>query len=278
MKALIVFLFATISFKSFTQAIYGNNTAAGHYLKVSDANIYYEIYGSGKPVVLLHGGIWGYIDDYRDLIPVLSKKYQVIVIATRGHGKSELGSEKFSYQLFSEDTYKVIKHVTEDSVIVIGFSDGGDQAYYLAANHPEVVKKLISIGGNFGATDYSKEGKTFMNHLNANYFHAYEKDFMNRRKAIMPDSTRFDEFVNRLADVWRDSVYVTKETIVSIQCPTLIAAGDSDEWCLVETYTALYRLLKKGHLAIIPGSGHNIFIRQPKLAIDIITSFIDEPK
>jgi len=143
MKALIVFLFATIPFKSFTQAIYGNNAAAAHYLNVGDANIYYEIYGSGKPVVLLHGGIWGYLDDYKDLIPVLSKKYQVIAIATRGHGKSELGSEKFSYQLFSEDSYKVIKHVTKDSVIVIGFSDGADQAYYLAANHPEVVKKLI---------------------------------------------------------------------------------------------------------------------------------------
>ena len=117
-----------------------------------------------------------------------------------------------------------------------------------------------------------------MNDLNADYFHVHEKDFMNSRNAIMPDSTRFDEFVNRLADVWRDSVYVTKETIVSIQCPTLIAAGESDEWVLIETYTALYRLLKKGHLAIIPGSGHDIFIRQPKLAIDIITSFIDEPK
>jgi len=83
MKALIVFLFTTISFKSFTQTIYGNNAAAGHYLNVGDANIYYEIYGSGKPVVLLHSGTWGYIDDYKDLIPVLSKKYQVIAIATK---------------------------------------------------------------------------------------------------------------------------------------------------------------------------------------------------
>ena len=278
MKALIVFLFATISFRSFTQAIYGNNAAAGHYLNVGDANIYYEIYGSGKPVVLLHGGIWGYIDEYKDLIPVLSKKYQVIAIATRGHGKSELGSEKFSYQLFSEDSYKVTRYVTKDSVIVIGFSDGADQAYYLAANHPDVVKKLIAIGGNFGATDYSIEDKTFMDHLNADYFHANEKDFMNSRKAIMPDSTRFDEFVNKLADVWRDSIYVTKETIASIQCTTLIAAGESDEWVTIETYTALYRLLKKGHFAIIPGSGHDVFIPQPKLAIDIITSFIEEAK
>src|ERR1700733_5650094 len=137
------------------QVPYGNNPAAGSYFNTGDANIYYEVYGSGKPLVLLHGGIFGYITDFESFIPELSKKYRVIAIATRGHSKSELGKQPLSYKLFSEDAYKVIRHLTTDSATVIGFSDGADQAYYLAADHPDAVKKLIAIGGNFGATDFS---------------------------------------------------------------------------------------------------------------------------
>ena len=72
---------------------YGANPAAGHYLRVDDANIYYETYGSGgTPLVLLHGGLYGYIEEFGDLIGELSKHRRVIAIATRGHGKSELGT------------------------------------------------------------------------------------------------------------------------------------------------------------------------------------------
>jgi pimeloyl-ACP methyl ester carboxylesterase len=82
-----------------TDAIaYGANAAAGHYLSVDDAKIYYEIYGSGgTPLVLLHGGLYGYIEEFGELIGEMSKNRRVIAIATRGHGRSELGTNPFSY-------------------------------------------------------------------------------------------------------------------------------------------------------------------------------------
>ena len=76
---------------------YGTNDKAGHYLNVGDAKIYYEVYGEGIPVVLLHGGYHGYIDEFKKYIPVLSKQFKVIAIATRGYGKSEIGTKPFSY-------------------------------------------------------------------------------------------------------------------------------------------------------------------------------------
>ena len=76
---------------------YGTNDKAGHYLNVGDAKIYYEVYGEGIPVVLLHGGDHGYIDEFKKYIPVLSKQFKVIAIATRGYGKSEIGTKPFSY-------------------------------------------------------------------------------------------------------------------------------------------------------------------------------------
>ena len=89
---------------------YGANPAAGHYLQVDDAKIYYEIYGSGgTPLVLLHGGLYGYIEEFGGLIQEVSKHRRVIAIATRGHGRSELGAQPFSYSLFAKDAYTVIR-------------------------------------------------------------------------------------------------------------------------------------------------------------------------
>ena len=113
---------------------------------MGDAKLYYEIYGKGKPLVLLHGGVYGYIDEFEPFINRLSENYQVICIATRGHGKSEIGHSPFTYKQRAEDAYKVIRSITKDSVVVIGFSDGGFSGLKLAALHPESVNKLIAIG------------------------------------------------------------------------------------------------------------------------------------
>ena len=90
MKRIIHLLSFCLTAAVYGQSLpYGNNPQAGHYLDVGDAKIYYEVYGSGKPVVLLHGGVYGYIDEFEPFIKRLSETRQVICIATRGHGKSE---------------------------------------------------------------------------------------------------------------------------------------------------------------------------------------------
>jgi len=270
------FLLLFFAVAGYAQVPYGNNPAAGKYFNVGDANIYYEEYGSGPTLVLLHGGIFGYIDEFSEVIPTLSKHYRVVAIATRGHGKSGLGSKPLSYKLFADDAYKVIKHITGDSVLVVGFSDGADLAYYLAAEHPATVKKLVAAGGNFGATDFTGDDKTFNDSLNAAWFAKNMAQFVAERKKLMPEPARFDEFVNKLADVWRENVYVTPETVKAIQCPTLIAAGQNDG-CPIEHYVALYRLLTKGQMAIIPGSDHLVFVHKPALMAELITTFLQEP-
>src|ERR1043165_6098582 len=129
-----------LSAKSFSQDIpYGNNPAAGHYINIDGTKIYYEIYGKGQPLVMLHGGVYGYIDEFAPFIPKLAENFQVICIATRGHGKSEMGKDPFTFQQRADDAYKVIRSITRDSVTVIGFSDGGLSGLKLAALYPELV-------------------------------------------------------------------------------------------------------------------------------------------
>lgn len=126
---------------------YGANPSAGHYLRVDDANIYYEVYGSGgTPLVLLHGGLYGYIEEFSELIVELSKHRRVIAIAMRGHGKSELGTKPFSYTLFANDALAVIRHESTEKVDVLGFSDGAITSYMLTSSHLDLVHRLVAIG------------------------------------------------------------------------------------------------------------------------------------
>jgi pimeloyl-ACP methyl ester carboxylesterase len=125
---------------------YGNNPKAGHYVNAGDAKIYYEVYGKGQPIVILHGGIFGSTYEMHQFIDSLSKKYQVIAVSTRGHGKSELGSQPITYEQKANDVMAVINVVTKDSVIVLGFSDGGYAGYKLASMYPARVKKMVAIG------------------------------------------------------------------------------------------------------------------------------------
>lgn len=124
---------------------YGNNPQAGHYVQAKDAKIYYEVYGKGQPIVLLHGGLFGSTVEFSDFIDYFKDTYQVIAISTRGHGKSELGTEPLTLEQRANDAMAVINAVTKDNVIVLGFSDGGYSSYKLGAMYPNRVKKMNEL-------------------------------------------------------------------------------------------------------------------------------------
>ena len=151
MKSLIVLAFLLVEnslcySQTNTKIPYGNNPKAGHYVQADDAKLYYEVYGEGEPLIILHGGILGYMDEMTDFIDRLQKDYQVIAMATRGHGKSEIGSKPITYERRANDVLAVINAVTQDSVTVLGFSDGAYTAYKVASLFPERVKKMVAIG------------------------------------------------------------------------------------------------------------------------------------
>ncbi|MFD2934379.1 alpha/beta fold hydrolase [Spirosoma flavum] len=238
-----------------TNVPYGNNPLAGHQHNVGDAKIYYELYGQGKPVVLLHGGLFGYIDEYEFLIPKLAQTHQVIAIGTRGHGKSEIGSKSFSYQQLADDAYQVIRRITNDSVLVIGFSDGGITGYNLTAMHPELVRKLVTIGAPRRPTDRvvsnEEEGKMTVERLDK-----LAPDFVKSRKQLMAEPKRWREFLDKLDTLWNQSSFISDEAIHQFQCPVLVMAGNKDPYFKTENVLETARLLQNGNLSIIPGCGH----------------------
>lgn len=234
---------------------YGNNPQAGRYQSVGDANLYYEVYGRGKPVVLLHGGLYGYIGEYEYLIPKLAQTHQVIAIATRGHGKSELGTKPFSREQLAEDAYRVIQAVTTDSVVVIGFSDGGITGYHLTARHSERVRKLVAIGAPRRPTDRTAAAPT-NEIITAERLEKESPDFVRNRKQLMPQPERWSELLDQLNRMWHQPSFISDEALRSIRCPVLLLAGDQDVYFKTEQVVETYRLFPNGTLALIPGCHH----------------------
>ena len=236
------------------QVPYGNNPQTGKYFNAGDARIYYEVYGKGDPVVLLHGGVYGYIDEFEPFINRLSEKFQVICIATRGHGKSEIGTAPFSYLQRAEDAYKVIRSITKDSVIILGFSDGGYSGLKFASLYPQAVKKLIAIGvadkpidPAAKKFDYSVAGLM-----------KYDSIFFSNRLKLMPEPGRWAECLAKLNKMYNEDP-ISKETFEKIKCPVLVMSGDRDTYNSLEKVVSCAKAIAGSELSIIPGCHHVVF-------------------
>jgi pimeloyl-ACP methyl ester carboxylesterase len=248
---------------------YGNNAKAGHYVQANDAKIYYEVYGKGQPVVVLHGGLFGSTVEMADFIDKLKQNYLVIAISLRGHGKSELGTEPVSLEQRANDAMAVINAVTKDSVIVLGFSDGGYSSYKLGAMYPERVKKMIVIGAGEirpGLREFKFTAKQAME---------LDKPFFEQQLKLMPEPDRIEELFAGVANCY-NNVIVSKDLLSSIKCPVLVMAGDHDDGNPVERVVSAARFIPKHQISIIPNTTHECFTENFKAAWASIAPFLKE--
>ncbi len=255
MKNLIVLSLIFFSQNLLAQTItYGYNEDAGKYFDAgNNTKLYYETYGEGAPLLLLHGGVFGYIDEFEYLIPELAKKYQVICLATRGHVKSDVGSEPYTYEQRASDAYKLVQLLGLKKITVIGFSDGGFAAYKLAAIYPDVVEKMVIMGA--GDDPPKKEPGT--SSYSADTLMKKYGDYFEKRVANMPEPDRWGESLKMLNDLYNNSA-VSEETFKKIKIPVLVMSGDEDEYSGPEESLTAHQLLPDSHLSIIPACGHVI--------------------
>ena len=280
MSALLVFAAGAASERLRAQeksVPYGANPAAGHYLQQGDARIYYETYGSGGvPLVLLHDALYGYISEFSDLIQEESRHRRVIAIAMRGHGRSEIGTQPFSFPLFVQDALAVIQHETNGRVDVLGFSIGAITSYLLTSEHPEIVRRLVAMGGTRGQRDWTQQARDDFKTFKPSDVEKNAPEFVAERKKLMPAPERWEEFVTRMNKIEDGKDHVTDQQIRSIHAPTLVLGGDRDPYNQTEKFVEIYRLLPQGQLALIPGCGHVVLDCKPRLTIEAVTGFLDK--
>ncbi len=278
LRLLVLLLIADLASVAQTaqpQVPYGTNDQAGHYVETPDAKIYYERYGEGKPVVFLHGGEYGYIDEFSEVIRQISKQRTVIAIATRGYGRSERGTRPLSHHQFAEDAAFVIKDIFKSGgkVDVLGFSEGAITSYVLASSHPELVRRLVAIGGPLGAYGAPIEDLENDEDLTPELMQQQVPDLVARRKKQMIHPEQWDQLIRDLNAMYQKVVYVKQEEVRAIKAPTLIIAGDKDPTSK-EHFAAIFKLLPDAQMAIIPGCGHVIFHCKADLSIKIVSDFL----
>lgn len=250
---------------------YGANISLGKYAQTKDAKIYYEVYGNGQPIVLLHGGLFGSTIEYADLIDKLKRSFQVIAISTRGHGKSELGKEPLTLEQRATDVLTVINSVTKDSVIVIGFSDGGYTAYKFGAMYPNRVKKMIVIG----AAELKPGLRKF--NMNAKVALELDKTYWQQQLKLMPEPDRLEEVFTQVNNFYKQ-LTVSKDLLNQIKCPVLLIAGDKDEENPISRILSAASYIQNHQVCIIPNAKHVCFNDNFAVAWESILPFIDNSK
>jgi pimeloyl-ACP methyl ester carboxylesterase len=253
---------------SATQSLYGNNPKAGKFAQTKDAKIYYETYGKGQPIVLLHGGIMGSMDEMTPFIENLKDYYQVIVIGTRGHGKSEIGKLPITMEVKANDIMTVINEVSTEKATIIGFSDGAYTGYMVASMFPNRVNKLVAIGAGEqipGLRSVVFSGELF----------DLKNDFWKKKLAIMPEPERIEAFWGSMANMY-NNITVSKELFNTIKCPVLLMSGENDRNAPLATVINAYHMIPKSQLSVIPNAGHVVFIENFPAVWASIVPFLNQ--
>lgn len=237
---------------------YGNNAKAGHFVQSGDAKIYYEVYGSGKPVVLLHGGIVGSMAEMGEFADKLKDNHLVIMVNTRGHGKSDIGKALPDYKQKAKDLHEVLSALNISKADVIGFSDGAYTGYQFAADYPQQINKLVAIGAGEWAKGFVQGGRKDRNTPLQSVIDL-DPRYWAEQAEIRPQHDKITEWYKQ-ANQQYDQTTVGKSLFQSIHAPVLVLAGEKDMNAPLDTVIAAYKMLPNAQLAIIPGAPHPAFV------------------
>ncbi len=230
---------------------YGNNPAAGHWLQTRGLSMYYEIYGHGRPLLLIHGN-GGSIASMGGQIPYFEKSFEVIAADSRAQGKSLDLSDTLSYSMMADDLNALLDSLHLDSCDVIGWSDGGIDGLLLAIRHPDKVRRLAETGANLTPDSAALEPPVYLEILN--------NAMKDRAKPQTPD-VKNDL---KLQVLMLEHPHITSADLGRIHCPTLVIGGDHD-LIRPEHTVLIFRGIPKAFLWILPHSGHGTLVEHRDL-------------
>ncbi|WP_306350719.1 alpha/beta fold hydrolase [Flavobacterium sp. '19STA2R22 D10 B1'] len=253
------------------------------YAPVNGMKLYYEVYGEGEPILLLHGAFMSIDMNWSELIPELSKTRKVIAIEMQGHGRTADIERPISYEGLASDAAGVLQYLKLKNVDVIGYSLGGTVAFQLAIKNPELVNKLVILSSTYKSDGWLPEVKAM--------FQSFQPDFFDNTplyaeyKRLAPDAGHWHKFIGKMIESEKKEYSLGDENMKNIKSPTLLIMGDNDGVDLKQT-ASMYRLLgggvsgdiaglPKSQLAIIPGMTHVSLMMSTDKLIPMINTFLN---
>jgi pimeloyl-ACP methyl ester carboxylesterase len=246
---------------------YGGNKDAGNYVVLNGVRLYYEIYGNGDPLILLHGN-GGNINGMKFQIEYFSKHYRTIAMDCRGRGKSELGKDSLTYIQMTKDVASLLDYLHVGSAYLVGRSDGGIIALLMGIYFPEKVKKIAAFGANLWPD------------TTAAYPHVLEQIQKDRKHAEemieRNDNTQDWPLLKQRNRLMEFQPHISADDLKKIKSPVLILSCDRD--LVKEEHTVfIYRHISKSNLCIFPGETHWITGTNPNLFNSTVAKYFSEP-
>jgi len=256
--------------------------AGSGYAPVNGIKVYYEVYGAGKPIVLLHGAFMTIEGNWGQLIPELSKTRKVIAIEMQGHGHTPFSDRKLDLATLASDVEGVMNFLKVDSADVAGYSMGGSVAYQFAIQSPKRLKKLVIISSAYKSTGWRPEIANAFKNMKPELF--ANSPMKAAYDAVAPDKTKWTKFIEQMIAFAGAQFNMGDSNIAKITSPVLIISGDNDGLDKVELMKT-YQLLgggvsadlgpmPKSHLAIVPVQGHVSLMMQTKTILDFLNVFL----
>lgn len=257
--------------------------AGSGYAPANGIKVYYEVYGEGKPIVLLHGAFYTIEMNWGQLIPELAKTRKVIAIELQGHGHTPYSDRKLSRATLASDVEKVMDYLKIDSADIAGYSFGGQVAYQFAIQSPKRLRKLVIISSVHKSAGWLPEVNDVFKIMKPEHF--ADSPLQAAYDAVAPDKTKWNKFLEQMIASAGEPFDLGDDNIAKITAPVLIISGDNDGMDKVElakTYkllgggvSALMQPMPKSHLAIVPNQDHVSLMNQTRVIFDYLDSFLE---
>jgi pimeloyl-ACP methyl ester carboxylesterase len=235
----------------------------GMYIEANGLEVYYEDYGEGEPLLLIHGGT-ATSQSWASHLPAFTEHFEVFTPDSRGHGRTDNPTGELGYRLMADDAAALIDALGLQRPLVLGYSDGGQIALELGLRYPGLARALVLGGTQFRFSEayleavrsllaitegeevdpekLEREQPDFVSYLREAHGHVYGPEY-------------WKSYVKQIAALWLRPLRYTPEDIAAITDPVLLLVGDRDGVCTEES-VELFRLLPNAELAVAPASDH----------------------
>ncbi|WP_317897077.1 alpha/beta fold hydrolase [Aurantibacillus circumpalustris] len=264
---ILFWCFNSSNIKSQNKTPYGDNKEVGKYVVLNGVKHYYEVYGNGTPLLLIHGNSTP-TRGWAPQIDFFSKKYKVYSIDCRGRGKSELGKDSLTYMQQAKDLAEFIKAMKMDSVYIVGKSDGGIIGILLGIYFPEHIKKIVAFGANMQPDSNSLYPSTVLE------IH-HEREKADKMLAVKDTAKNWliEQQRNRMMEF---QPHITSADLHKIKIPVLVMSTDRD--LIKEEHTFfIYKNIPFANLCILSGEKHGVAKLNPDLFNKTVDTYLSQP-
>jgi pimeloyl-ACP methyl ester carboxylesterase len=235
-----------------------------HRAEVNGVSIYFETYGDGSPVMVLHGA-GAFLESMHYFISALAPTHTVIAVDSRGQGRSTDSVDPITYAAMGDDMIKLMDTLQIDKADVVGWSDGGIVGLDMAMKHPDRVRRLVAIGSNYDVNGVDPNGFGFEQHA---------ADIKRMYDAVAPDPKHFPVLMQKITHMLRTEPNYTLDQLGRIRAETAIVAGEHD--VILRPHTdALAHAIRGAKEIIVPGASHAGPLEQPDVYNKIVLDFLD---